>query len=63
MTLFFVYFSLFLSLFLRGSPDYEVDFYSAISKMHSIVIGPGLGRTETAWNCAKVVENMIYLLI
>ena len=45
--------SLFVYL-IRDCNGSEVDLPASLSKMHSIIIGPGLGRTESAWEFAKV---------
>lgn len=36
----------------------DIDLYSTMTKMHSIVIGPGLGRSDQSLNVAKVRFNM-----
>ena len=37
----------------RGSEDYETDMRSWISKLDSLVIGPGLGRSDDAFKYFK----------
>ena len=40
--------------------NYDSELAIAISKMHSVVIGPGLGRSETAWEFAKVFDSYLF---
>ena len=40
----------------RTKPTDETELKSIISKFHSIVIGPGLGRNEVVFKNAKVIQ-------
>jgi len=45
-----------LAPFRRDLENNELEMRNWISKVHSLIIGPGLGRSECAFKSVKVIE-------